>query len=779
LRRPAIGLIGAFWTGLVLAGALPLGLWVWTAVLVSLVALTLLAGNPRRWYLLFLGCTVVLGVLRSPEARWNRVQCSHRSGGLGKSPCIIKVRQASPLPVCGEPVKVRVESVAVGFGWLAGESVFLRGPGVCRALSGGATTALGTFYPPRPRLNPRGWDTASGYARRGVVGTVVAEAFTDSGGAMPLLGRLRGRIRRLIQAAGNDMSRGVLEALILGERSDLHPRIKDTMIRAGTYHVIAISGLHVGIVVLLVTSLITAAGPPRGMRILLAVVCVTGYVLFTGARPSTQRAGVFFVLMSLVRYLQWKVDLSNLVCAAGFILLVLSPHLAWDVGFRLSLAAVFGITLFTPQLQGAGGTPGSLPGRVKRYVRLGATVSFSAQAATLPILLYHFGRVSLIGILSNLVVMPVVTLAVAAGLEASVLSVFWERAALVFMRSASALVTFMVRLTSLFATGIDPMVFSGRPGVPRIIIYVIGIGYIGLIKSRLKIRWKTAGLILLYVFLACPIGPRSDSDLVLTFVHVGDGDACLVAFPGGGTMLVDTGTGSLADDAGRRDVLPMLATHGIKKVDAVIVTHSHYDHYGGLEALAANIDIGRLLVGTWDGESGYREVLEDCRTRGIEVDLIGRGDTLRYGDAVLEVLHPSRECLDQAMEDPNALSVTFRLVYGVRCILFTGDLTPGVQRELVGLGVDLSCDVLKVPHHGAPGGVDEGFAKACEADYAVISVGSRFASHPSAGTIGLLEKTGMLVLTTRNDGAVTVRTDGKGLAVRTEVRGRLDRPHGT
>jgi competence protein ComEC len=253
--------------------------------------------------------------------------------------------------------------------------------------------------------------------------------------------------------------------------------------------------------------------------------------------------------------------------------------------------------------------------------------------------------------------------------------------------------------------------------------------------------------------------------MVLTFIHVGDGDACLVRFPGGYTILIDTGQGG-EYDAGRRDVLPFLALEGVNRLDTVLITHSHNDHYGGLAAILGNIDLGRILVGSLEGEAAYLEALERCRTRGMEVGSVGRGDTIACGGATLEILHPSRDYLTGA-DDPNAQSIVLRLIYkGVR-VLFTGDVTPGVQRELVDLGCDLACDVLKVPHHGAPDGVDPAFAEACGAEVAVISVGSRFASHPSPGTIRLLEDFGMRVLVTRRDGAVTVTTNGKDLEIRT------------
>ena len=773
MRRPSVFVLGSLWAGLAMAGSLHLELWLALLTLAAGALLILVLRQARPVFPLFLLCFFILGNLRSPEARWNKTLSLPADRACRKFPCMVRVSGPSHLDRWRQPQKVRAESVLVGFPWLESKYLFIRGEYISGGLSPCGGVVMGTFHAPRPRLNPYGWDTALRYRREEVLGTVVARSFAPDStvGAGPL-SRYRNRVRSLIDSAGTDMSRGVLEALLLGERTDLLPEVKDAMLRAGIYHVIAISGLHVGIVVLLVSSLITAAGPPRILRIGLAVICVLAYVLFTGARPSAQRAGVLLVVLSLVRYLQWKVDIPNCVCTAGVVLLLAFPHLAWDVGFRLSLAAVFGITLLVPQLY-AGKRSGGALARIGEYIRVGLLASFAAQAATLPILLYHFGRASLMGILSNLIVLPLVTLAVAGGLEASAAVLLWERLGLVFMKGASAIVTLIIAVTSALTQHFDPVVFTGRPGIAKLLVYACALGYLGLASPRIRRHWKLAVLIALYAFLVIPFFRGSREGMVMTFIHVGDGDACLVELENGETLMIDTGAGGGDYDAGRLEVLPLLAMKGLKRLDAIIITHSHNDHYGGLTALLDNVEIGRVIIGAADGEAGYLEVLARCAEGGIRIDGVTRGDTMRYGDAMIEIFHPSEAYLGDGIEDPNAQSVVFKLIYGETEFLFTGDVTPEVQRELMTHGFDLTCDVLKVPHHGAPGGLDSLHARTCGARYAVVSAGSRFASHPSPDVLDLLRASGALTLITKDHGAVTIVADGSSLRVRTEVLGRV------
>jgi len=176
-------------------------------------------------------------------------------------------------------------------------------------------------------------------------------------------------------------------------------------------------------------------------------------------------------------------------------------------------------------------------------------------------------------------------------------------------------------------------------------------------------------------------------------------------------------------------------------------------------------------VGTTGGEQPYVEALDLAARRGVAVTCAGAGDNWESGGVRFEVLHPGMCGLGDEEDDPNAWSLVLKVTYGRRSILMTGDLTPAIQDSLVERGVDLGCDILKVPHHGHPGGTSEAFARRLRADFAVISCGIKYFDKPDSSTLELLSATGMRVFSTMSDGAVEISTDGRRLCLQTCLSG--------
>ena len=727
--------------------------------------------------LVLVPCVFLAGVMRSPGP----------GGAAGPTcdriPVVLRLELPFLTGQCRESVRAKVLEVRAGDPRLAGRYVVLRGLDLAGRRGQRRLLIAGTFYAPQPARNPMAHDSGAGQRRAGVAGSVrVREVLEEMRSpADGLLAAMRGAVRGLIAGLADERARGVIEAMLLGDRTDLPPDVKSVMLRAGAYHVLAISGLHVGILVFMVSILATILRLGRIFRAVVGLAIVVFYIIFTGMRPSAMRAGTLFLVLGLARLFQYKVDYPNAVCLAGAALLFAVPGLAWDLGFRLSFGAVFGMTLFIPLLVAAPSGPASVARRASGYVQTGLAAALAAQLLTVPFLVWSFGRVSIVAGLSNLVILPVMSLALTAGIEGAVLAGVLPALGSVFMRSASVLIAVAIAAAERLGAWGGAMVYAGRPHAAKVCLYYAAVLWLGLGGTRIGRRSRLALLLAAFaLMLVRAPGPGDGRGrLEVTFLYVGNGDACVMELPDGRTVLIDTGPASADYDAARAVVLPFLALRGIGTLDMLIVTHPHNDHYGGIPALVETIRVGEILVATLDGEGRYVEDLDTARDRGVPVNVVRAGEKLAMGEVTLEVLHPGSpggpgldvSALPGEREDPNAWSMVIRATLNEHSLLMTGDLTPAVQESLVARETNLKCDVLKVPHHGHPGETSEAFARAVSADLAVISCGAKYFDMPDTATTALLERAGSRVLSTRADGAVRVVTDGRSMSVSTVLGG--------
>jgi competence protein ComEC len=753
----------------------------------ALATAAAVADGEQKRILVLTICMFTLGVLRSPDyGVCSRPGCTADGGGAFSArfrystfPAVLRIRLPFLTGQCEEDVCASVEGVLVGDRNLLGTHVIARG--LDPDMRGGRRELLvaGTMRLPQTARNPMAYDVRTMRRRQGVAGTLAVAEVLEAQCALPdrALAGMRRAVHYLIETVPEVRARGVLGAILLGRRDGLSPAVKSTMVKAGTYHVLAISGLHVGIFVCMISILVTVARVGRTQRALIGLVLVFSYVLFTGMRPSAMRAGVFFLVLSIARLYQHKVDYPNCVCAAGIILLLASPCLVWDLGFRLSLGAVLGMTLFLPQIGGIVPRNASRLMKALRGVEAGLLASLSAQVLTMPLVLWSFGRMSLIAGISNLIVVPVMSLALTAGVEGTLVAVILPGLGSVFMRSASVLTCLALRLAEVMVTATQPLVIPGRPSIAQAGVYYGAVLWLGLMDRRFGRRVKLGLLIAAFILMLVGspwLSARRTGRLHATFLYVGDGDACVLELPDGTTLLVDTGPRARDYCAASSTIAPFLSLRGLGRIDKLVITHPHNDHYGGITALLDDLEVGEIIVSTTEGEEHYGAALETARRRGVPLTCVSAGERWKTAGVNFEVLHPegpapargatarrsagakagvASRLLSGEEVDPNAWSLVIKATYGRRSLLLTGDLTTAVQESLVCRGVDLACDILKVPHHGHPRGTSETFANALGAEFAIISCGSRYFSEPDSTTRILFRRAGMLPLSNRADGA--------------------------
>jgi len=487
-------------------------------------------------------------------------------------------------------------------------------------------------------------------------------------------------------------------------------------------------------------------------------------MLLTGARPSVVRAVVMATLFIGGVVFQRSSRSLNTLGVAALVLLAVRPTALYDVGFQLSMAAVAGILTLQPRLSEP------IPDRwrasgVGDWLVSMVVVSTAAILGTAPVLLYHFGLVSAAGLVLNVVGIPATGLVLAAGIAMVVIGGVSSSAGVAF----GAAVDVFVR--GLLATARHGSVWFSWAGVrmaePDVV--VLGAFVAGVVAvaqwSRPRVRWRSVGVGLFLATVSVWSGvllQRPSLDVL--FFDVGHGDATLVSTPGDHHVLVDTGPSSPGGADVDDSVLPYLERHGIRHLDAVIVTHPDADHLGGLPSVVQEVSVGTMYHGGWDVQTDlYHRSRRVLREHGVVRRAVNRGDVWQVGSSLrVEVLGPP---VRHSFENANDASVVVRLAYGSVSVLLPGDIEADAERVLTQrFRSGLHSTIVKVPHHGSRTSSTERFVRAVSDSSetrAIVSAGeaNRYGM-PHRGPLLRWKRWANCVYRTSTNGAVWLRTDG-------------------
>lgn len=450
-----------------------------------------------------------------------------------------------------------------------------------------------------------------------------------------------------------------------------------------------------------------------------------------------------------------------------------------------------------------------------RYAFSAMVVSASVQLTLLPLFVIYFHRVSLASVLLNIFVGVLMAASSLAALGAMLI-------ASVSTSVAWPLVWLVERMNWLMTHSVDPFARAGLASIrlpeytgSAAVIYVFYYASLAVLLVSLarwqplrpeaslpegnvrarrlwprRLAWASATLCLSLVVLHPFSEGQPDGRLRLDLLDVGQGDAALLTFPNGATLLVDaggraefrTGAGEVEGDAARfeRDargigeavVSEYLWWRGKARVDYILATHAHADHMSGLNDIARNFKVRAALLGRAEGGGAESaRLLETLRGERVPVELVGRGDRLKFGAATVDVLWPPRAGEATHALSENDDSLVLRVSYGSRVFLLTGDIERTAETALVASRDDLRSDVVKVAHHGSRTSSAEPFVAAVRPSVSVISVGldSPY-GHPDKKVVERWRAAGAQVLQTGRSGTVTVSTDGADLKLETFVR---------
>jgi competence protein ComEC len=626
------------------------------------------------------------------------------------------------------------------------------------------------LHRPPGRANPGGRDRAGQLAAAGVVwaaravGPVVRIASPSPAGPLEVA---RERFAAACDRFLPGREAGLLRAIGAGDRAGLDDAARRSFARSGLAHVLAVSGMHLVVVVfglwkllralLLRWRWLAARADPGTIAAAVCLPWTFAYALATGASPPVLRAAIAAAVVLCGVALRREPDGMNALALTALAVLAVEPAAALDPSFQLSFGAVAGLLLWAARMRRripVEARRGGWRAWLVEPLLQGACATLAASIATAPVLAFHFRQLPLLGLPANLAAIPLGTgltiLATAAGVAASV----HPLAAAPFLYAAWPLAWALRAVSDLAAAPRWGVLGVGSPGVWG------GIGFAALVLLAGRVRGASrpvAAGAAVACLLAAPLlraaAARERGGLEVMFLSVGQGDAALLRLPDGAAVLVDGGgaTGRGADP-GERDVLPLLRDLGVRRLAAVFVSHPHPDHVLGLRAVADALPVEAAFGNGDPGEGPAAEVIARLRPRALQP-----GQAWSRAGVRFEAVGGPREgCAG------NDASLVLRVTYGRTAFLFAGDVEAAGEEGAVRAD-HLRADVVKVPHHGSRTSSSAPFAAAASPAFAVVSVGAdnRF-GFPRAEAMARWTAVGARILRT-DGGAVRFLSDGKAV----------------
>ncbi|MBF2489897.1 DNA internalization-related competence protein ComEC/Rec2 [Listeria marthii] len=541
-------------------------------------------------------------------------------------------------------------------------------------------------------------------------------------------------------------------ALITGEKNGFSPEMYETYQQMGVVHLLAISGLHVNLLVGAIYFLLLKFGITRERAVLCLLVFLPFYIILTGANPPVIRAATMTALLLLSEKYATKWSSFSVICLSFVLFFLLQPYVIYEVGFQLSYAVSFGIILSSRQILT----------RQQNIFTKSLAISFVSTMMSSVVMMYHFYSFSWVGIFFNLLYVPIFTIIILPGcISVFLLSICSPVLSAIPESVLTFLIQFIESFTNVLAKIPRQTIVTGRPNT---IILVLIIGTILLFFYQWQKKKFPIGIFIFFCML-CYISSFNFIGNV-SFVDVGQGDSILIQLPyNKGNYLIDTG-GQLPFEKedwakkrkpftiGESTLTPVLKSKGISSLDKVIITHSDADHMEGLDDLAKNISIKELIFAQGaENKAIMKEAL--AAMPQVKQTIILAGANWQVGENRFECLYPT-----QAGVGGNDDSIVLKAILDNKVWLFTGDLEANGEQKL--LDQPVKADILKVGHHGSKTSTSKEFMQQVQPTFATISCGvkNRF-GHPHAETLKTLEAAETTILRTDLQGEI-IYTFGKG-----------------
>ena len=648
---------------------------------------------------------------------------------------------------------------------------------------------------------------------------------------LSLIHSIRRKLAQTIERDFNGTQKGLLLAMLLGEKtSALSDDLQDDFRNTGTIHLLVVSGLNIVMVLALFVLLMGIIGVTGRLRSIILVILTLLYVSLMGWDYPVMRAGIMAIVYFSSGLFLRKSNPINSLALSALIILGINPNELFDIGFQLSFICVLAIAIFTPKfillypkqnkalLDILPQTfPEKLPRMLTRYLLDSVSVSFAAWLGSSLIIAYNFHIITPIIFLANIVLGVIIFAILALGLLYLPFGLLG--APLIFPQILSFLTSLSANIAHIMAS--LPFSYFYIPDIPLwiVLLYyaVFCLWYLkpylsinmtkivtlnlfqGLVKKMLKrvqhdttktsnsntgykmsfkpfLALSATSLLIIIVWLIIvliPLRTNKQDALSVTMIDVGQGASFFIELPDGKNILFDAGNQS-SFDAGKGIIAPFLWSKGIIKIDTVIISHAHTDHFNALPSLLDRFRVGEVMINKdWfdkdqrnNGKKLIRLLHEKC-FRENAIRRVNYSETLSLSDKVaIKVLGPPNwenvESGNLAYRD-NDLSMVLQITYQGKSVLLPADIqSTGIQWLLTSDFPDIRSEVMQIPHHGYKEPMIPSLLEMIQPDYVLIN-GSR--KNISEETIKLCKTKGIKMYASYNSGAVTVKITSSGIAV--------------
>ncbi|RYG74751.1 DNA internalization-related competence protein ComEC/Rec2 [Lentibacillus lipolyticus] len=609
----------------------------------------------------------------------------------------------------------------------------------------------GTPELPESSKNPGQFDYRDYLASQGIHYQIILDsprAITCTGSSfMQTIYQLRFDLTAYVRNRVSPQTAAWLNALVLGDDTQISEEIKNLFQRWNLTHLLAISGLHVGLVVgFIYLFLVKFAGITKEKAQWTVMIFLPVYALLAGGEPSVLRASAMVLLFLVAGRLNWKWSATDVLSIVFIALICVDRYIVYQLGFQLSFCVTFGLLLSKDWLAQT---------EISFFSIL--KISFIAQMLILPLQVVYFFTFHPLSILFNTVAVPYFTLFVIPLMFTTLLLTPVAGFLLPIFDALFVSIhdVFINLMQHIDQAVYYPFFIGSFPFLAVILYYIILIMFMMKLEARRQKEAFAWGFCILLLLCLMVMRPYLSPDGKVTMLDIGQGDAFVVELPyRESVILIDAGARLSFDmekpseNVYQQVIRPYLLSQGIHEIDAIFISHGDTDHSGSLPYIVEDMSVHHVIVSAYYSFS--EQVVKAMENTGTKIVRTNTGDELTIGGQHFKILSPS---VDNG--SPNENSLVLYSVFGGKSWLFTGDIGKDTEQNILRTYPRLSAHVLKVAHHGSQTSSDPSFLQQINPEYGLISVGENNTyGHPHAQVLESLAKGSVTVYRTDENGAV-------------------------